>query len=289
MTTINIDILAVYTYEEVSPGVEGLSLAFMAADPRYRDLATPYGPTVSFGGTLGNTADHASGIFTSASDMINYYAPTATPYVINSINTNDTANTYVAGNVVLVDSYVSGAISSAVSSLATVASSGSYNDLTSKPSIPAAQVQTDWNASSGLGVLLNKPSIPSAQVNSDWTAASGVAQVLNKPKSYVLNSGTAPTLRTSPIEVTGSGTTNGSGQLVIYLTVDGTSTGTGLCTTGIDAVNIQLNSTSSAIYGAGYVLSNSNKTLTITVVQVAILGLSVVSSGVGVNVWIKGY
>lgn len=33
----------------------------------------------------------------------------------------------------------------------------SYNSLTDKPTIPAAQVQTDWNATTGLGVLLNKP------------------------------------------------------------------------------------------------------------------------------------
>lgn len=44
-------------------------------------------------------------------------------------------------------------------SLATVATTGSYNDLISKPTIPAAQVQTDWNAVSGLGVLLNKPTL----------------------------------------------------------------------------------------------------------------------------------
>lgn len=95
-----------------------------------------------------------------------------------------------------------------------------------KPSIPAAQVNSDWNASSGVAEILNKPSIPSAtsdltndsgfitasdvpgaqeqadwneansndpayiknkpsipaaQVNSDWNASSGVAEILNKP------------------------------------------------------------------------------------------------------------
>lgn len=38
-----------------------------------------------------------------------------------------------------------------------VATSGAYADLTGKPVIPAAQVQTDWNATGGLGALLNKP------------------------------------------------------------------------------------------------------------------------------------
>lgn len=34
-----------------------------------------------------------------------------------------------------------------------------YSQLTGTPTIPAAQVQSDWNASSGLGVILNKPTI----------------------------------------------------------------------------------------------------------------------------------
>lgn len=44
--------------------------------------------------------------------------------------------------------------------LATVATTGSYNDLSDKPTIPAAQVNSDWNASSGVAQILNKPSIP---------------------------------------------------------------------------------------------------------------------------------
>lgn len=45
--------------------------------------------------------------------------------------------------------------------LADVALSGSYNDLADKPTIPAAQVNSDWNATSGKAQILNKPSIPS--------------------------------------------------------------------------------------------------------------------------------
>lgn len=70
-----------------------------------------------------------------------------------------------------------------------------------KPTIPAAQVNTDWNSVSGLSQLLNKPSfatvsttgsyndlsnkpsIPSAQIQSDWTQASTGAldYIKNKP------------------------------------------------------------------------------------------------------------
>ena len=49
-----------------------------------------------------------------------------------------------------------------ITDLATVAFSGNYNDLTNKPTIPAAQVNSDWNATSGVAKILNKPTILSA-------------------------------------------------------------------------------------------------------------------------------
>ena len=38
--------------------------------------------------------------------------------------------------------------------------SGNYQDLSNKPTIPAAQIQADWNATTGLAVIKNKPAIP---------------------------------------------------------------------------------------------------------------------------------
>lgn len=47
----------------------------------------------------------------------------------------------------------------------------------------AAQVQSDWSQADNTKAdfIKNKPTIPAAQVNADWDAASGVAQILNKP------------------------------------------------------------------------------------------------------------
>ena len=59
--------------------------------------------------------------------------------------------------------------------LATVATTGSYNDLTNKPNLATVATTGSYND------LTNKPTIPAAQVNSDWNASSGVAQILNKP------------------------------------------------------------------------------------------------------------
>lgn len=46
-----------------------------------------------------------------------------------------------------------------------------------------ANVQSDWNQTDDTAddYIKNKPTIPAAQVNADWNATSGVAQILNKP------------------------------------------------------------------------------------------------------------
>lgn len=53
------------------------------------------------------------------------------------------------------------------SDLASVATSGSYNDLSDKPDIPQAQVQSDWNESdsSKVDYIKNKPTIPTVPTN----------------------------------------------------------------------------------------------------------------------------
>lgn len=69
------------------------------------------------------------------------------------------------------------------SSLATVATSGSYNDLSNKPTIPAAQIQADWEQSdnTALDYIKNKPTIPSGVIvdqvydGTSQNAQSGVA------------------------------------------------------------------------------------------------------------------
>lgn len=54
---------------------------------------------------------------------------------------------------------------STITGLATVATSGSYTDLSSKPSIPSAQIQSDWNQAntSSLDFIKNKPTLPAAK------------------------------------------------------------------------------------------------------------------------------
>ena len=105
--------------------------------------------------------------------------------------------------------------------LASVATSGSYDDLTDKPSIPAAQVQSDWSQSDNTQVdyiknkpslasvatsgdyddLNNKPTIPAAPVQSNWNESdiSSLAYIQNKPNlASVATSGSYNDLSDKP-------------------------------------------------------------------------------------------
>lgn len=56
--------------------------------------------------------------------------------------------------------------------LASVAFSGSYNDLSDKPTIPAAQVNSDWNAQSGVEQILNKPNLATVATSGSYNDLS---------------------------------------------------------------------------------------------------------------------
>lgn len=81
------------------------------------------------------------------------------------------------------------------SSLATVATTGAYSDLTGTPTIPAAQVNSDWNAVSGVAQILNKPTIPDFDYYSETTTQSSK---MGKIDTIENNVG-------AKVEVTGSG------------------------------------------------------------------------------------
>ena len=53
-------------------------------------------------------------------------------------------------------------------SLATVATTGNYNDLSNRPTIPAAQVNADWDAVAGVSQILNKPSLATVATSGDY-------------------------------------------------------------------------------------------------------------------------
>lgn len=95
--------------------------------------------------------------------------------------------------------------------LATVATSGSYSDLLNKPTIPAAQVNSDWNANSGVAQILNKPSLATVATSGSYNDLS------NKP--------TIPTVNDATLTIQKNGTTvdtfsaNASSNKTVNITV----------------------------------------------------------------------
>ena len=104
--------------------------------------------------------------------------------------------------------------------------SGNYNDLSNKPTIPAAQVQSDWNATTGLGVILNKPSIPTVP-SSETAAENGTTlSLVTTGEKYTWNNKSSfsgnyndlsnkPTIPTVPANETA---TNGGSTLSVVTT-----------------------------------------------------------------------
>lgn len=98
------------------------------------------------------------------------------------------------------------------SSLATVATSGSYNDLLNKPTIPAAQIQSDWDqtTTTALDYIKNKPSLATVATSGNY------GDLVNKPNlatvatsgSYndLINKPTIPTVNDNTLTIKKNGT-----------------------------------------------------------------------------------
>lgn len=65
-----------------------------------------------------------------------------------------------------------------------------YNNFINTPTIPAAQIQSDWDEADNtkLDFIKNKPSIPAAQIQSDWNQAD------NTKLDYIKNKPTIPSV-----------------------------------------------------------------------------------------------
>ena len=148
--------------------------------------------------------------------------------------------------------------------LATVATTGDYDDLTNKPTIPAAQVQSDWEQSDNTKVdyIKNKPDL-SVYVTSDalgdiiydllpaGTASGAVANFDTKMGNVPLIYCKANIVASQP-----SGTPTPSSPLAI-------SGYTGMSLSVFNKNLITVKNGSGTINGVGYSLSVSDQTITL--------------------------
>lgn len=66
----------------------------------------------------------------------------------------------------------------------------SYNDLQNKPSIPAAQVNSDWNASSGVAEILNKPNLATVATSGSYTDLTNKPTIPSQAQDISYGTGT---------------------------------------------------------------------------------------------------
>ena len=98
-----------------------------------------------------------------------------------------------------------------------MATSGSYNDLTNKPSIPAAQVQSNWTATSGVTQILNKPTLSTVATSGRYDDLIGSPLPYDLPK--------ATTARLGGVKVDGTSIISTDGVLSLATTVTGSLIG----------------------------------------------------------------
>ena len=114
--------------------------------------------------------------------------------------------------------------------------------LSNKPTIPAAQVQSDWNATSGMGVILNKPTLATVATSGSYNDLS------NKP--------TIPTVNNATLTIQKNGTN------VQTFTANQSSNATANITVNNATLTIQKNGTNVATFTAD---ASTNATANITV------------------------
>ena len=134
------------------------------------------------------------------------------------------------------------------------------------PAIPNAQVNSDWNATTGVEEILNKPTIPAAQVNSDWNATSGIAEILNKPTlatgsvtSVDLTMPSAFTVTGNPITTSGTLGVTANGVATQYIRGDGQLANFPTSTGGGASVSYYLNGSVSQGTFGGIAMREINK------------------------------
>lgn len=168
-------------------GVSGANGAYNLLTPLIADAKTPFSLTTTYTNfymPLGFTNGTAT-VKTAKSGMVDLSTllPSFTQEQANWTETDNTKVDYIKNKP----------------TLSTVATSGSYTDLTDKPTIPDAQVQSDWGQadSSEVDYIKNKPSLSAVATSglySDLTGTPTLSTVATSG-SYtdLINTPTIPT------------------------------------------------------------------------------------------------
>ena len=188
-------------------GISGANGAYNLLMPLIADAKTPFSLTTTYtnfylplGFKNGSTM-----VTTAKSGVVDLGSLIPTPTVQVQADWTQTDNTEV--------DYIKNK-----PTLATVATSGDYDDLTNKPTIPAAQVQSDWTQSDNTQVdyIKNKPTLATVATTGAYSDLSGTPNL-----ATVATSGSYTDLTNTPMEIPTITTGDEGKVLTVNSTEDG--------------------------------------------------------------------
>lgn len=158
--------------------------------------------------------------------------------------------------------------------------------------IPMSQVPSDWNATTGVSVIMNKPTWSNVAYTGAYADVSGTPTIVN----YCYDGSTK---RTNCVPYFSSATVSG-GTVQFNMTTDGMNGSPSIFPNGVIPGSINVFCSDASVpYSTGVVMSNSNKTVTATVNKagssfLSLLGLNVLTApaagnGTACNIQAMGY
>lgn len=179
-------------------------------------ILTTHSPKTGYafkGNDTSDNFDHRAIIIRYASNILDFLYSTSEDHSLWYISLNTANNNIIRKERMVTSSEINewSSKQDAINDLSTIRSNASngntaygyfsngklpYSSLSGTPSIPAAQVQSDWKATSGMGVILNKPSIPtvtdtysstSSNAMSGKAVASAISNVKQLPSYSTAN------------------------------------------------------------------------------------------------------
>lgn len=274
MTTLDIRVEAYFT--NVSDPTKFVIDINVADDKLNALFDTPY----SFPCTIGSPADPFSSIFLTTDDGVAYISGLYAQPMVDYVNGN-WGTSYTLGNVY---AYLSTTIKNALDlkqDIISTGTSGQYfrGDLTLGTTPTAVSAFTNdagYLTSAPVTSVAGHAGVVTLGISDIGSLSSILAS-----KTVIYNGSTAVT---NPVIVVKSGNTT-SGNLVVFLTSDGTSTGAALFPNGIFYMKGEVSDATNS-YNYSYTLTNSNRTLTISVMKsaptgvISLLGLNLLSAPV---------
>lgn len=171
------------------------------------------------------------------------------------------------------------------SDLATVATSGKYGDLTGRPTIPAAQVNSDWSSSTGVSQILNKPTIPSKTSDltndSDFVEGGDLATVATTGSySDLTSKPTIPVVNNATLTIQAQGVSKGAftSNSATATTVNITKADFGLTKSDVGLSNVDNTADTAKPISTATQTALNAKQNTLTTAQLAVVNASAYTS-----------